>query len=216
MRREPPVTALAFLLLSLTAVVAVSDWLAVANNSRIAEYFLKPLVMVFLIAVALSIDPSSDFARVMLVIGLVLSMIGDIALMLPKDLFVAGLGAFLVAHVFYVIALLWLGVSLTGFVVGIVLMTVVAVVVGRRIVQGAARVDKTMAGPVAAYISVISLMVAAAIGTGQFFAITGALLFGASDAVLGWTRFLNDFPRSRIIVMVTYHLGQAGLVLALL
>jgi uncharacterized membrane protein YhhN len=152
----------------------------------------------------------------MLVIGLVLSMFGDIALMLPKDLFVAGLGAFLVAHVFYVIALLWLGISLTGFVVGIVLMTVVAVVVGRRIVQGAARVDKTMAGPVAAYISVISLMVAAAIGTGQFFAITGALLFGASDAVLGWTRFINDFPRSRIIVMVTYHLGQAGLVLALL
>jgi uncharacterized membrane protein YhhN len=210
MRRETTMTALAFLLLSLTAVVAVGDWLAVANNYRVAEYLLKPLVMVFLIAVTLSIDPSSDFARVMLVIGLVLSMIGDIALMLPKNLFVVGLGAFLIAHVFYVIALLSLGISLTGFVVGVVLTTVVAVV------QGAARTDKTMAGPVAAYISVISLMVAAAIGTGQFFAISGALLFGASDAVLGWTRFLNDFPRSRIIVMVTYHLGQAGLVLALL
>ena len=58
-------TALAFLLLSLTAVVAVGDWLAVANNYRVAEYLLKPLVMVFLIAVTLSIDPSSDFARVM-------------------------------------------------------------------------------------------------------------------------------------------------------
>lgn len=209
-------TAVAFLLLSLTAVVAVADWLSVANNYRAAEYVLKPLVMVFLIAVALSIDPSSDFARVMLIIGLVLSMAGDVFLMLPKDLFVAGLGAFLVAHVFYVVALLSLGVSLTGFVVGIVLMTLVAVVLGRRIVQGAARVDKTLAGPVAAYISVISLMVASAIGTGRFFAIAGALLFGASDSVLGWTRFLNDFPRSRMIVMVTYHLGQAGLVLALI
>ena len=97
-------TAVAFLLLSLTAVVAVADWLSVANNYRAAEYVLKPLVMVFLIAVALSIDPSSDFARVMLIIGLVLSMAGDVFLMLPKDLFVAGLGAFLVAHVFYVIA----------------------------------------------------------------------------------------------------------------
>jgi response regulator RpfG family c-di-GMP phosphodiesterase len=48
MRRESPVTALAFLLLSLTAVVAVSDWLAVANNYRVAEYLLKPLVMVFI------------------------------------------------------------------------------------------------------------------------------------------------------------------------
>ena len=209
-------TAVALLLLSLTAVVAVVDWLAVANNYRAAEYALKPLVMVFLIAVALSIEPSSDFARVMLIIGLVLSMAGDMFLMLPKDLFVAGLGAFLVAHVFYVIALLSLGVSLTGFVVGVVLMTLVAVVLGRRIVQGAARVDRTLAGPVAAYISVISLMVASAIGTGRFFAIVGALLFGASDSVLGWTRFLNDFPRSRLIVMVTYHLGQAGLVLALI
>ena len=209
-------TALAFLLLSLTAVVAVSDWLAVSNNYRVAEYVLKPLVMVFLIAVALSIDPSSDFARVMLIIGLVLSMVGDVCLMVPKDLFIAGLGAFLVAHVFYVVALLSLGISFGGFLFGVILMTVVAVTVGRKIVQGAALADKALAGPVAAYMAVISLMVASAIGTGRFFAIAGALLFAASDSVLGWTRFLKDFPRSRMIVMVTYHLGQAGLVLALL
>jgi uncharacterized membrane protein YhhN len=209
-------TALAFLLLSLTAVVAVSDWLSVSNNYRVAEYILKPLVMVFLIAVALAIDPSSDFARVMLVIGLILSMVGDVCLMLPKDMFVAGLGAFLVAHVFYVVALLALGISFGGFLFGVILMTVAALVVGRKIVQGAALADKALAGPVAAYISVISLMVASAIGTGRFFAIAGALLFAASDSVLGWTRFLNDFPRSRMIVMVTYHLGQAGLVLALI
>ena len=208
-------TALAFLLLSLTAVVAVADWLAVSNNYRVAEYILKPLVMVFLIAVALSLNPSSDFARVMLIIGLVLSMVGDVCLMLPKDMFVAGLGAFLVAHVFYVAALLALGITFGGFLFGVILMTVVVVVIGRKIVQGAALADKALAGPVAAYMAVISLMVASAIGTGQFFAIAGALLFAASDSVLGWTRFLKDFPRSRMIVMVTYHLGQAGLVLAL-
>ena len=56
-------TAVAFVLLSLTAVVAVCDWLAVSNGQRMAEYVLKPLVMVALIAVALTIDPSSDFAR---------------------------------------------------------------------------------------------------------------------------------------------------------
>jgi uncharacterized membrane protein YhhN len=209
-------TAVAFLLLSLTAVVAVSDWLAVSNNYRVAEYILKPLVMVFLIAVALSIDPSSDFARVMLIIGLAFSMVGDVCLMLPKDMFIAGLGAFLVAHVFYVVALLALGISFGGFLFGVMLMAVVALVVGRNIVQGAALTDKALAGPVAAYMAVISLMVASAIGTGRFFAIAGALLFAASDSVLGWTRFLKNFPRSRMIVMVTYHLGQAGLVLALL
>ena len=208
-------TAVAFVLLSLTAVVAVCDWLAVSNGQRMAEYVLKPLVMVALIAVALTIDPSSDFARAMLVIGLLLSLVGDVCLMVPADLFVAGLAAFLVAHVFYVIALIALGVSLGALIVGIALMGLVAVVIGRRIVQGAASTDAALAGPVAAYIAVISVMVASAIGTGRFFAIVGALLFGLSDSVLGWTRFIADLPRGRVIVMVTYHLGQIGLVLAL-
>lgn len=209
-------TAVAFVLLSLAAVVAVADWLAVANGQRLAEYILKPLVMVALIAVASTLDPSSDFARVMLIIGLVLSMVGDVCLMVPTDLFVAGLGAFLLAHVFYVIALISLGVSVGGLLVGMILMAALAVVVGRRIVQGAARSDSALAGPVAAYIAVISVMVATAIGTGRFFAVVGAVLFATSDSVLGWTRFLSDFSRSRLIVMVTYHLGQIGLVLALI
>ena len=208
-------TAVAFVLLSLTAVVAVCDWLAVSNGQRMAEYVLKPLVMVALIAVALTIDPSSDFARAMLVIGLLLSLVGDVCLMVPADLFVAGLAAFLVAHVFYVIALIALGVSIGALIVGIALMGLVAVVIGRRIVQGAASTDAALAGPVAGYIAVISVMVASAIGTGRFFAIVGALLFGLSDSVLGWTRFIADLPRGRVIVMVTYHLGQIGLVLAL-
>lgn len=208
-------TAVAFVLLSLTAVVAVCDWLAVSNGQRLAEYVLKPLVMVALIAVALTIDPSSDFARAMLVIGLLLSLVGDVCLMVPTDLFVAGLAAFLVAHVFYVIALIALGVSIGPLIFGIALMGLVAVVIGRRIVQGAASNDAALAGPVAAYIAVISVMVASAIGTGRFFAIVGALLFGLSDSVLGWTRFIADLPRGRVIVMVTYHLGQIGLVLAL-
>lgn len=209
-------TAVAFVLLSLAAVVAVADWLAVANGQRLAEYILKPLVMVALIAVTSTLDPSSDFARVMLIIGLVLSMVGDVCLMVPTDLFVAGLGAFLLAHVFYVIALISLGVSVGGLLVGMILMAALAVVVGRRIVQGAARSDSALAGPVAAYIAVISVMVATAIGTGRFFAVVGAVLFATSDSVLGWTRFLSDFSRSRLIVMVTYHLGQIGLVLALI
>ena len=209
-------TAVAFVLLSLTAVVAVCDWLSVAANTRIAEYVLKPLVMVLLVAVAITIDPTSDAARVLLIIGLVLSMVGDICLMVPADLFVAGLGAFLLAHVFYVVALLSLGISGVGFLIGIALMAILGVLVGRRIVAGAAAVQKTLAGPVAAYIAVISVMVATAIGTGRFFAIAGAALFAVSDSVLGWTKFLSDFSRSRLVVMVTYHLGQAGLVLALI
>jgi uncharacterized membrane protein YhhN len=208
--------AATFLLVALAAVVAVADWIAVAAGARIAEYVLKPLTMVVLILAALELDPSSDAARGALVVGLVLSLVGDVLLMVPADLFVPGLAAFLAAHVAYVVALWMLGVSGAGLLVGIAVVVVGALIVGRRILAGAAASDKALVAPVTAYLAVISAMVVSALGVGAFFAVSGALLFYASDAVLGWTRFVSDFPRSRVVVMVTYHLGQLGLVLALI
>ena len=46
-------------------------------------------------------------------------------------------------------------------------------------------------------------------------AIAGALLFYLSDACIGWSRFVGDFPQSRMAIITTYHLGQIGLVLGL-
>lgn len=209
-------TSAAFVLLSLAAVAAVVDWLVVAADNRIAEYALKPIVMVVLIAATLALDPSSDLARGLLVVGLALSLLGDVCLMLPSDAFLAGLAAFFTAHVLYIAALLVLGVHLTGLAVGIALMVVVALVVARPIVLGARATAPALTGPVAGYIGVLSAMVVVALGTGRFAAMVGALLFAASDSVLGWTRFVSDFPRSRLVVMVTYHLAQFGLVLALI
>ena len=209
-------TGTAFLLLGLTAVFAVADWMVASTNRRTAEYVLKPLTMVGLVAVALTLDPSSDFARWVVVVALVFSLAGDIFLMLPADLFVQGLGSFLIAHVLYVIALVALGVGVGGFIVGLVVVAIGALFIGRRIIAGAAATDRALAVPVTAYMVVISFMVMTACATGLFFAVIGALLFFTSDAVLGWTRFVKDFPKSHVIVMVTYHLGQAGLVLALI
>jgi uncharacterized membrane protein YhhN len=69
---------------------------------------------------------------------------------------------------------------------------------------------------VIAYVTVISAMVATAIGSGNPVAIAGALSFYASDALLGWNRFARPFPHARLAVMVTYHVGQGLLVLSLL
>ena len=208
--------AATFLLLAIAAVVAVGDWIAVSAGARVAEYVLKPLTMVVLILAALELDPSSDAARGALVVGLVLSLVGDVLLMVPADLFVPGLAAFLAAHVAYVVALWMLGVGAGGLLVGAVVVVVGALLVGRRILAGAAAADSGLVAPVTAYLAVISAMVVSALGVGAFFAVAGALLFYASDAVLGWTRFVSDFPRSRVVVMITYHLGQLGLVLALI
>lgn len=208
-------TGTAFLLLALAAVVAAVDWIFVSRGTRFGEYVCKPAVMVVLIAATFALDPGSDLARGLLAIGLALSLIGDVCLMLPSDAFIAGLSAFLAAHVLYIAALLVLGVDLGGLVVGILVMAVVGIVVARRIVLGARATDPVLTGPVTAYVVVLSAMVVVAMGTGRITAILGALLFAASDSVLGWTRFVSDFPRSRVVVMVTYHLAQFGLVLAL-
>jgi uncharacterized membrane protein YhhN len=45
--------------------------------------------------------------------------------------------------------------------------------------------------------------------------ILGASLFYASDALIAWNRFVRETPHARLTVMVTYHLGQVGLVLSL-
>jgi uncharacterized membrane protein YhhN len=69
---------------------------------------------------------------------------------------------------------------------------------------------------VALYIGVISTMVALAVGTGRPVLILGAVLFFISDACIGWSRFVKEFPGYRMAIITTYHLGQVGLLLGLL
>lgn len=198
-----------------TGVVAVADWVAVATGRRRAEHVLKPLTMVVLVVAALMIpDPVAGPARGWLVAGLLCSLVGDVFLMLEGH-FVEGLAAFLVGHVAYVVALWNLGVDPGRFLLGLVVVVVLMAVVGRVIVVGARRSDPRLTVPVAAYVGVISVMLASAIGTGILVAVVGAGLFYVSDGVIGISRFVRDFPHSRLLVMITYHLGQIGLVLAL-
>jgi uncharacterized membrane protein YhhN len=205
----------AFLVLTLTMVVAALDWVAVASDRRRAEYVLKPLTMVGLIGVAATLDTAHPAVQVAVLLALLLSLAGDVFLMLPRDLFVAGLAAFLGGHLAYVVAMWILGAWSAGLVVGLVIVLVAVATVGRRILRAARDQEPVLSVPVALYLGVISLMVVSAFGTGAVVVVLGAVLFYASDAVLGWTRFVAEFRRGRLVVMVTYHLGQALLVLGL-
>ena len=149
-------------------------------------------------------------------LGLVCSLAGDVFLMFEERFFVAGLASFLVGHVMYVVALTSLDdLSIPLLVVGVAGVIIAGGLVGSRIVRGAREHDQLLTVPVAAYIAVISTMVAVAAGTAVPAAIVGALLFYVSDAVLGWGRFVQPVSNGRVIVHCTYHLGQIGLVLAL-
>lgn len=207
-----------YALIAATLVVAAADWWAVSTERRSLEYLLKPLTMVVLIAAAVSLpetDVLNDDARWLFVAALVCSLAGDIFLMLNEKLFIGGLIAFLLGHVMYILGLLQLDITPPLLMVGTVLVLIGAATIGSRVVRGAQAQDARLGVPVAIYMAVISFMVVSAFGTALPFAIAGAVLFYASDGVLGWNRFVDQLPHGRLIVMTTYHLGQVGLVLAL-
>ena len=215
-------TAVAF---AAAAVFAVGNWIAVAKTdrtqtSRVLEYVCKPATLAALIAAAALLDPAADARtwRAWFVAALVLSLAGDVLLMLPQDLFVAGLAAFLVAHVLYLVGFWTNGPS--AFALAIAIVVVVAVVgpLGRRILTAIAAngEPRELRGAVAGYMVVISAMLATALATGNVVAAVGAGLFMASDSMIAWDRFVRPFRFAPVAIMVTYHLGQAGLVAALL
>jgi uncharacterized membrane protein YhhN len=217
-------------LVGVALVVATGDWIAVARGSRRAELALKPAVMILLAAAAVGLrhdDPTLRFAFTAL--AMLLSLAGDVFLMLPGDLFVAGLGSFLLAHVCYVVALDTPRTPGPSPGVALVLALGVALVstpLWLRIRAALARSGRdSLAPPVTAYVIAISAMVTFALATAfrpgwtasrSALAIGGALLFYTSDGMIGWSRFVRDFPGSRTAITVTYHLGQIGLLLGLL
>lgn len=210
-------TATAALLLALTAVVAVVDWLAVSVGRKPLEYVAKPLTTIGLIAVAVAIEPRDAASRVLFVVALVFSLAGDVLLMLPNRsrLFGFGLASFLIAHLAYIPGLWLLGISAGGLVAGLVVVLVAAVTVGRRILVGVRASQPALAVAVAVYLTVIFAMLISATGTLLPLAIAGAALFCVSDAVLGDNEFVRRRAGSHLVVMVTYHLAQALLVLSL-
>jgi uncharacterized membrane protein YhhN len=214
------VTALTVVAFVVAGVFASGDWIAKVRRDRRLEYVCKPATMVALIAAALALDPVADAQtrRGWFVAALVLSLAGDVLLMLDderRDLFVPGLAAFLLAHVCYVVGFWTDGPS--GFALAVAAVIVVALVspFATRILA-ALRNEPTLRIAVAAYVAVILTMVTTALATGNVLAGVGATLFAVSDTMIAWNRFVQPFEGADLAIMVTYHLGQAGLVASLL
>jgi uncharacterized membrane protein YhhN len=208
-------TSVAFLLVVLTLVVAAGDWIAVHQGNKVLEYACKPATIAILIAAVVAMDAQDDAVRVWFIAALALSLVGDVFLMVPRDLFVQGLGAFLLAHIAYIVGMHVDGVETLPFLGGIVATMVMLAILGRRILQAVREREPKMAGPVVAYMFVISAMAASAIGTANVLAAVGAILFVTSDALIAWNRFVHEQTWGRLAIITTYHLGQLGLALSL-
>jgi uncharacterized membrane protein YhhN len=210
-----PAAALFF---ALAGVCALDDWYACARGRRALEYVCKPATMLFLLLAAVALDPAGglDARRWWFVAALACSLAGDVLLMLPSDRFVAGLAAFLVGHLCYLAGFWAAGPAVAAFAVAAVVVAVVIVPFARHVLRHVRAADPALVPPVAGYIVVISAMVATACATGNWVAAVGAVLFAGSDSLIAWTRFVRPGAWSSVLIMVTYHLGQAALVLSLL
>ncbi len=210
-------TAVAWVFAIVFAIAAGANWWSRWSDDRSVEVWSKPLALVALLGVALTLDPVDPATRAWFVVALVCSLAGDVFLLDGDRRFIPGLVAFLLAHIAYTVGLVvapdW---SWSGFGAALVAMALLAGTIGVQIVRAARRSEPVLGPAVTAYLLAISVMFCAAAATGNWFAIVGAALFVASDSVLGWRQFVGSARWMPVTIMVTYHLGQAGLVASLL
>lgn len=214
-------TALAVVAFVAAGVLASGDWYsrwrgdASATAARL-EYVCKPGTLLALVAAAALLDPRHGAVRAWFVAALVLSLVGDVLLMLPREQFVGGLAAFLLAHVCYVAGFVARGLRGPAVALALVGTAVVLAPVASRVLRGVRSREPALRAPVVAYLVVIGTMLAVAVASGNPVAAVGAALFVASDSMIAWSRFVADFEAAPVAIMVTYHLAQAGFVLSLL
>ena len=154
------------------------------------------------------------FVRICLAGALLGSVCGDILLDLPYSrVFIFGLVAFLVAHLFYTVLFFRYAISPDGFgkvkIAGLVIFAGVMMWIFRGIAPG-------LYGPVMLYIVVIVTMSIGAllVPTENRWLFWGTLLFIASDVVLALNKFLLAVPYGRVINISLYFIAQFMIIMA--
>ena len=200
------------------ALVAALDWAAVRRQWVRVERVAKPLVIVVLAWLAVTMGATDHDVGRFLLVALGFSLVGDTFLLGSKPVdFSGGLAAFLVAHIAFVLAFFTLGVEPRWALAGLLFAVPLSLTAGRRIVRAATHEGgAALGGAVTAYLLVIVAMVAAASGTALPIVFLGAIAFLLSDLVLALDRFVGPRSNARMLVIVTYHLGQVLMVVGAL
>jgi uncharacterized membrane protein YhhN len=202
----------------LPACLALVDWYAVARGDRRTETWAKPLVLASLVATAAVLGATETAGGLWLLVALVFGLLGDIALLsdsLPR--FSAGLWAFLFGHLAYLVCFASLGLTMPAWSWTGLAVLAVALFATRGVVPATHRLaGRRLSVPVAVYSVVIGAMLLCAWFTGVPLVALGATVFVVSDATLSVDRFVRPIPHARLILMVTYHVGQALIIAGVL
>ena len=214
-----------FYLIVFALMIAAFDWFAVNQERKTLEYIAKPIVIVTLITWLL-VNDGYQGPTIFFLIGLVLSLAGDIFLMLPDEKFIAGLVSFLFAHLAYTRGFSFSGFHFSiGLLFVIILVGLVGIVVLRQLLKGlTVHHQEKLRLPIIIYAIVISIMLITALSTvispspGWSFypaiiVSTGTILFFFSDSTLAWNRFVNLLPHGKLMVIISYHIAQIAITL---
>ena len=172
-------------------------------------YIFKPLVIICIVLIAILGQTNTPLYKILIIAGLLFSMAGDTLLMPPWNRFVAGLIAFLVAHLFYIAAFVFQIAALAWW--PLIPLAIYGIVIYSFL---APSLEK-MKTPVLAYIIVILVM--AWLGwvywlqsgnLSALLAFVGAIFFVVSDSILATNRFRMQFKSGRLLNLATYFVAQ--------
>jgi len=199
--------------------IAASASFAIAaawRRDRRGVYLFKPLTTVLIIVATLWLfAPAMRRYQEIVLLGLALSLAGDVFLMLPGNRFIFGLGSFLLAQLAYVWAFS-LGVGFDAAqLVWLAPFAFFGLMVLVYLWRGLP--DAALKGAVVVYVLVIVAMAWRAAVRAQspvvpnlsaVTALAGACLFLASDSILAIDRFRHPFRLAQPVVFATYWAAQ--------
>jgi len=177
----------------------------------------KPLATALIFVLAWRAQPAqSPRYRRRILAGIACSLLGDVFLMLPGDLFVPGLVAFLCGHLCFIAA--FLGDSRFGARPLLLLACLGYGAMNLYLLWDA--IGAPLRVPVIVYVLVLACMGGQALVRARLFAqrgdaqapaarlaAAGALMFLLSDSLLAWNRFHGAIPWSSLWVLSAYYLA---------
>jgi uncharacterized membrane protein YhhN len=208
----------------LYAVIVLFELItAQVPDLKLAHFIAKPSIVFALIFLVINQKSLlKGIQQMLLISALGFSVIGDMLLMFVNQsewFFIAGLIAFLIAHVFYIILFLKQRDKDSKPYLPIVLLYLYSLVFGYFITDSLGN----MLVPVIAYEIIILLMASAAFlrkrAVNSFsynFVIAGALFFLVSDSLLALNKFYTVIPLSGVWIMLSYSLAQYCITLGIL
>ncbi len=196
---------------------------AMQPDWQIAEYIFKPMLMIslgiyFSQSVILRLRPDSSGRGViqnqLVLAAIFFSLLGDVFLMFD-GYFIAGLGSFLIAHVFYIYAFRREAVRFFSKK-ELFLPSILVLVYGYFLLMHILpNVDLALKVPITVYSLTILMMLLTVlhrlgnVSKPSFWWVSvGAVLFVLSDSMIAWSKFVAPFSGAGVLIMATYGIGQ--------